>query len=67
VEAIYDDMSSRKLRFHPRKVCGSVGGRGLLRQWKHVETKKEKNSIQVIFSIHVNPLNNIIEIPQQSL
>ena len=30
----HEEMSSRKLCFHPRKVCGSVGGRGLVRQWK---------------------------------
>jgi hypothetical protein len=44
MEAMYEDMSLRKLRFHPRKVCGSVGGRGLLRQWKL--RRKKKRSIQ---------------------
>jgi hypothetical protein len=41
MEAMYEDMSLRKLRFHPRKVCGSVGGRGLLRQWK---LRRKKNA-----------------------
>ena len=48
VEAMYEHMRSRKLRFHPRKVCGSVCGRGLLRQW---EPRRKKDSIQMTYRI----------------